>query len=245
MTGDVAYVIRAEGVNFAATLDDTQDLSTIRGAGLALLALSAAVKAGLEEAGAHDIKLVFSGASQAAFGFLVEAGGAETVRLTVLQRLRRLGPRGEPFPHLSFVVDVVEGEDEILAEARNHGRQFREWTVPLPDFTKGAPEFDYFDRMRPATQRVKLPPGKLPGEKIADAIEQRLSPSTAARHEFGRKMRQGFLCHRSWQRCRNRVDVRRQLRGHRIRPADRAATLAALAHGGCLRGRKWFRGHSE
>jgi hypothetical protein len=191
MAGDVAYVIRAEGVNFAATLDDTQDLSTIRGAGLALLALGAAVRAGLEEAGSHDIELVFTGASQAAFRFRAAAGAGETVRLAVLRRLRREGPSGEPFPHLSFVVDVAEGDNEKVAEARNHGRQFQEWTVPLPHFTEGAPEFDYFDRMRPATQRVRLPPGKLPGDRIA-ADGEWLSPSTAARHAFGRKMRQGF-----------------------------------------------------
>jgi len=192
MADQAYYVVRAEGVNFSATLEDTEDLSTTRGAGLALLALGDAVKIGLANSGARNIELLFAGASQAEFWFTALPGQAEQVRQSILAELRHTGPQREPFPHLSFVVDVVQdaGDAEktsAIVEARNRSRQFREWTIPLPEFRPDALQYDKLDRMRPG--RVRPGWGKDP-----------VSDSTAARHEFGRDMRQGFyVSHAGWK----------------------------------------------
>lgn len=185
----VAYIVRAEGVNFAATLDDTQDLSTIRGSSLALLAIGDAVEAALARAGASDPRRIFVGASQAAYGFRAPAGAGETVRNQVAAALAARGPNGEPFDHLSFVVDVVEGNDQEAldrAEAHNRARQFRQWTVPLPSFLPSAAGFDSRDRARPAVEKDREAPGEADGEPIL------VSPSVAARRSYGRRMRQAF-----------------------------------------------------
>lgn len=172
------YVLRAEGVNFTATLYDTHDISTIRGSGLALLELGVAVRAALgERPEIADVEEIYSGASQTAWNFTAPPDGAEVIRQMVAASLLRPGSNGEPFDHLSIVLDVVEGEGaEALeqAEAGNRARQFRQWTVPLPEFTSGAAGYDENDRYRP------VPPGKL----SATSVE--------ARHRFGRQMRGGF-----------------------------------------------------
>ncbi len=184
MTEGTAFILRAEGVNFAATLLDTQDISTIRGAGLALLALGDAVAAVLKhDADVEDIRLIYAGASQAAFSFRAKAASAEAVRDRIAAALASPHRKDQlPLEHLSFVVDVVADDGAAAlahAEARNHARQFRQWTVALPEFSESNARPDTLDRTRPA--RMKHAGDTAP-----------LSISTAARREFGRKMRQKF-----------------------------------------------------
>jgi len=195
------WLARAEGVNFSATVDDTNDLSTIRGGSLALLRLHEAVEGALRRSNVGDARLVFSGASKCAFTFAAEGTEEEVdarVRAAVVayQRDNPGGAGSPPFGQLTLVVDTVPLEGEAVsvalkkAEARNHARQFRSWTltgVPVG----GATRADRFDGVRPATVSVRLPAGKL--LTSADGPEEvALAPTVARRRAFGREARQAF-----------------------------------------------------
>lgn len=149
---------RVEGVNFGATVFDTNDLSTIRGASLALLALPETVSAALPS----DAMLLYAGASQCAH-IVDTALSADALAATVT---KALAAADGPLAHLTTVVDVVaiKGGDEMdalnRAEARNHARQFRQWTLdPLP-FTADAKDVGALEGARPGTVSSILPKGK-------------------------------------------------------------------------------------
>ncbi|MFM2043795.1 MAG: hypothetical protein RLY86_2371 [Pseudomonadota bacterium] len=134
MAEAAGYVLRVEGVNFSSTVTDTQDISVIRGAGLALLHAADRVQAILDaKLGQGVAEQVFAGASQAAFRFRADSETATAV----LHDLRgKLATEGEdprdlagqleahggdptatmregmiPLAHLSFVCDLAhDGE---------------------------------------------------------------------------------------------------------------------------------------
>lgn len=165
------YLLRMEGVNFAATLYDTADLSTIRGSGLALLDAPEQV---IAKSCSTKLERVFSGASQAVFRF--EAADEKQAEQAA-EEVRKALATENPYKYLSFVVDVVPYSDKSAlanAEARNRARQFRQWTLDIPEFSLGATGYDERDMIRPTTK------------------SEVSSPSVASRREFGRKMRQEF-----------------------------------------------------
>lgn len=209
------FLLRMEGVNFDASLYDTNDLSTIRGSSLALLRAGGVALAALQCApGATNVETVFTGASQAAFTFdtaddVVAEPVAAHVR-SVLTSSKAAGAAGGPeaelrdaVAQLSFVVDVVPastagGADALeVAMARNRTRQYREWTLPLPVFDPGAQAPDPFDSTRPATaSERRVPPGKFllpvaPPRGKSDG-ERMYAPSVVARRAYGRTQRQEF-----------------------------------------------------
>lgn len=186
--GSTRWLVRAEGVNFANTLSDTEDLSIIRGASLALLRIDRFVEAAIASIPGATASLLFSGASQclievrlaapeASFGAYLERAVAD-----LLRRLRQAGtkadpahPRAgldEPFEHLSLVVDAephFDADDRapVVArlEARNRSRQQRDWSLPPPGPVSlaDAPDnaCDPFDRVRPAQVSIDLPKDKV------------------------------------------------------------------------------------
>lgn len=205
-----SWVLRAEGVSFGTTIYDTNDLSTTRGASLALLRLKQAVEPVVAVADA-DAKQLFNGASQCAFRFQApDAAAAEGVRQRVVEALRQDHAEAGPFSHLCFVVDCAadEGDPPPLtaikdpaldrATAKVRTRQFRQWTVPAQPFHHDAKDADPLELIRPGTKETYLPPGKVlrPNEDKApaDAKSERriLSQSVAARRAFGRTARQQF-----------------------------------------------------
>ncbi len=202
-----SWICHFEGVNFAATLADTNDLSTMRGASLALLKLDVLAKEALDAAGFKPDQ-VFSGASQCAFRFEA-AGGEEALVKAFDKELKRIAAEAaQPVPlrHLSFVHGIAplagegrEAEERALktARARALARQHRQWTVTPPALT-GATDADPFDRVSPAVEKIKLPKGKsrtlpLNGEdEQRPHDEVRVSTSVAARRKYGRTQRQQF-----------------------------------------------------
>lgn len=181
------WTLRAEGVNFAATVYDTQDLSTIRGAGLALLALADPVRAGLAAADVAAIEEIQAGASSCVFTFdAADEAAAEAAAAGVRRRLAIGQPGEPPFALLSFVVDIAPGKDDRATQigvARNHARQLREFTVDLPDPSHAATRPDKLGGMRAATTTIALP---------GEAEPQPASFSVKARRDFGRQQRQKF-----------------------------------------------------
>lgn len=246
--GRMQFLIRVEGANFASTMLDTQDLSTIRGASLALLAIGEAVKDALgSRPGVSQIAKVFSGASQCAFTFEAPAGGeaeiAAHVRATLAARDK------PPLRHLSFLVDVVTAPNSAggtgaaepspleVATARNRSRQFREWTLPLPAFDEDARAIDPFDHVRPARKPVRLPKGKvkqtLPSSR-GDPFSDRalLSASVAARRDHGREQRQKFYEERMREHFADLGRGQPWRPGQGLRFADSFADIVADEWGG-------------
>lgn len=175
-----AFVLRVEAVNFAATIYDTSDLSTVRGSSLAVLRSGTIIERALSAcAGVSGVAKIFAGASQSAFRFqAVDDRAADRVADAVRRAL--VAPDNVPLDHMCFVVDWVPDSGGAAldnAAARNHSRQFRQWTVALPQFDPEARGYDPLDRMRPAS--VVAPDGKV-------------SPSVAARRQYGRDQRQSF-----------------------------------------------------
>src|SRR5690348_15591354 len=96
------FLLRLEGVNLANYIEDTQDLSTVRGGGLQLL--NASAKAG-EILGTRGRALI-EGASIGLFE-VTATEDAEGVRKEVAEGL------ATALPHATFVVDVVEGDGDF------------------------------------------------------------------------------------------------------------------------------------
>ncbi len=192
-----SFLIRVEGVNFDASIFDTADLSTIRGASLALLRMDAAVEAALRELGLAATK-VFSGASQCAFTF--EGDDPAPVLEAVAARMAQPGPRGEPFPQVTVVADAVavvgSGKDAIKdalarAEARNRTRQFRQWTTTGISPHVAADDADKLDRIRPATESAGRP-GRVLTQPDRMSRPAKLSAAVLHRRAYGRTARQKF-----------------------------------------------------
>lgn len=187
---EVTWVLRIEGVNFATTLFDTQDLSTIRGSGLALLEAGADAQTALAALGPPAPEPIYIGASQAAF--VVRAATPDAALASVRAALAAPGATGAPHPHLMYVADAVRcaaATDPAalmqaleVAEARNKARQFRQFTVAPPDPASPARKPDALDHARQGTTE----------QEFADKVKRPLSASVKARREFGRSARHKF-----------------------------------------------------
>lgn len=217
-----AWVLRVEGVNFGATIDDTNDLSTMRGGSLALLSFHEQVEIALGAlAGVTRAEKVFSGASLCAFRVAgTVADFPEAARQAIAQTFSDpeygWNPGGReqsvPLNYLTVVVDAAETavtsvDDKAIdadidkAEARNHARQFRQWTIaPLPATPAAATaktEADRYEKVRPATAWVRAPKGHFLKSTEEDAVSlesdiYHASASVAARRNYGRNARQKF-----------------------------------------------------
>lgn len=207
-------LVRAEGVNFAATVFDTNDLSTIRGASLALLRMDGLIRSSLEAKFAN-VTEYFAGASQAAYVVTGDQPDlAEQIRQTVNTALRtgkawdgeKAPPIQAVLPHLTIMVDAIpvegaglEAEENALtyAEAANKARQFRSWTVDAQAINPTAEDMDYLDGRRPGVRRIDLPKDKVlvptaTATSMAKSDSVRVSPATERRRAFGRDQRQRF-----------------------------------------------------
>jgi len=150
------WLLRVAGVNFSATMDDTQDLSTRRGASLTLLNGCADVAAWLRDTySPAKVETVFVGASEALF--VLDAGvdartAAESVR-QLLAGKQVHAPNTPPHPTpsestktpvatMTFAVDVERGRDDRALErleAKLKRRQFHAPTLP-PGALQTAPD---------------------------------------------------------------------------------------------------------
>lgn len=212
------FILRVEGVDFASTIDDTQQLSAYRGGSLALLQMADDVEdflikmaevLGIEIDSARDANnepecRIFAGASRSALLFRApDEAAAETVRGKVEEFLKGAKGNKKKAPHafLSYVVDVAAGDDIAaltVAEARNRARQFaRSWALPpFSDKVKHAQTSPDYDRIRPADTEFYPPKGRLliddDDNERRDGAPIDVSASFAARHAYGRTQRQGF-----------------------------------------------------
>ena len=186
--GGATQLLRFEGFNFAATVYDTNDLSTVRGSSLALDEAAATVEAALRATIGPDVEKIFTGASQGAYAF---SGDPQKALAAVRAALTKTS--SPPLQYLTFAVDAVAieaGDDAqalaqalAQAEARNRSAQFRNWTfAKLPDLDPKAEAYDHFDRLRPATQKRG---------------DEWISESGLARYKYGQGNRQAFYAKRA------------------------------------------------
>lgn len=202
------------GVNFDATVLDTQDLSTIRGSGLALLWAPGAVAQHLEHewlprhAPAGKVEVIRRGASEGLL--LVRGVEAETLTAAVRDFLSFGGscpadedttkPIMPPWQHLVFTVGTApcsalerfrfESEQAIAAARAN---QYRSLTMPLPETVdeKGKASLLPCKRQRilPATV---VRPYRGDRDENNQPVEYNLSASLFHRHMYGKAMRRKF-----------------------------------------------------
>ncbi len=190
------YVLRVEGVNHAAVIDDTDDLSTRRGGGLMLLY---AVHQLADQLPHLSLTPVSTGASIGLFTFdAADDDAAEVVAEQVRRHFRDgtleypLNDAASKWGHLplrygTFVVDVETvgdraGDSVELVTAANRWRQWQEPTVSFAGLWEHAIAECWQNCVRPATRGLHLPK-----DSQHDVCE-----SVLKRHEYGRGQRQRF-----------------------------------------------------
>ena len=188
MTAPTHY-LRVEGANLDHFLEDTQDLSTVRGAGLLLIEAVGFVKEilpGLCDAG--NLECLSQGASIGLFA--VSTKDARGLCDNVMARLAE----DTQFKHMTFLVDAtpINATSEAFHDdvhrllAMNRTRQLGTPSLVLPPWNEDpriVPD-EVFDRMQPATEETYVPndDGDEP-KKVC------ISPSTLARRDHGRDQR--------------------------------------------------------
>lgn len=170
-----------EGVNLAHFIEDTNDLSTIRGGGLLLLQSVEEVK---KKFFSGQDETISTGASSGLFRFTSDDDG-ENKRQEVDAFLNA----SECYCHATFVADVEPLKDEAdfnrareAVLAKNRWRQMQMPSMAIPKNTATSP--CEIDAVRP---RGKSDKGK----------ENKHSPSVTARRDFGKEQKAGDF-YKNW-----------------------------------------------
>jgi len=184
------HFLRIEGVNFKAFLEDTLDLSIIRGGGLLLLKASEIAK---EVISKYDptVQEVNLGASVGIFSFEANGQTAEEIRAKVEERLAG----DDQVKHATFVVDTEPAGGGFASTrsrliAKNRWRQMQSLSVVYPglqDGLRGGERVCEADHVRPAAVLIE----HWDVEK-KQARSEALSESAFVRHDYGRKQRTEF-----------------------------------------------------
>lgn len=195
----MSLLIRIEGCDFASTILDTDDLSTIRGASLAYLWLPNQWPAALDALGKGPVRTVVVGASDGIYRLSQQNGvtAAEVeAALSDMLATPSLAERALSglVPHLSFTWAVVEESDDYEKDLRRlfaacGVRQLQRLSLDVPAKPKvgnGAGREVLrpcpVDRRRPVGDKAYDMPG---GPKY-------VSDSVRLRRDFGRRARWGF-----------------------------------------------------
>jgi hypothetical protein len=180
------HYLRLEGVNLTNILDDTQDLSTIRGSSLMLLRVVDSVDEWLAtQPGVKDCEAVTTGASIGIWRFNI--AGEPTALLKDLRKELLSEFCSVPTQHATFVIDAVAETDDGYAVARealiarNRWQQMQTSSVVYPALQMGTGVCE-LDLKRPAMAEEKWIKGKL----------RRVSASVWDRRAFGIEAKQEF-----------------------------------------------------
>lgn len=173
------YYLRMEGGNLANVIEDTQDLSTIRGGGL--LMLHAVQKAKEWMPDLHEIS---TGASAGLFSF-TEASSLEAEK--VCNALEKKFKEDASYKHFTFVIDVVEKTLDFTADrekllALNRYRQMQSPSIAFPAMDSRCKLPCITDLVRPQSTN----------EKHCVKNDQRVSESVYQRRKYGKDEKQKF-----------------------------------------------------
>ncbi len=189
-----ACILWVEGVDFDETLFDTNDLSTVRGASLTLLAMPERIIALLRgEVGDDGVALVFSGASQAAFQLAGEEHVLRDAVTRVMATMRDDGrdpaqvqrdaknaarmpgqlPATAPFAHLRFIWGLAPMAGEADSERAIQSAHAAARLMQLQDGASGgllsgyARDVCQIDRHRPADASIWVKRDAAPADYAA------------------------------------------------------------------------------
>ncbi len=197
----------AVGVNMTATIEDTQDLSTVRGAGLALLRMpdqiTAALTASPAPAGVSNPKMIYTGASEGLWRFTASDADARKLPGLLRKSLADKGSAlGRALRHMRVLLTVAPcagaedaGGQKALAAARFD--QYRTVTVPAPEGP--AAERCGIDHVRPGDATIRTRPGQIGPHSTHEADDKDTKGQTAAvssavkdRRAYGRAEKHAF-----------------------------------------------------
>ncbi len=180
-----SYYLRIEAVNLANFIEDTEQLSIIRGGGLLLL--RAMEKLGNEFARKEELEEISTGASSGLFTFSVET--PEDACL-LCREVEQFFHDREEYQYATFVVDFEPRQENGFRQslerviARNRWRQYRQPTLITPDWNTdpGIHESDFSDRLRPAPHTVTV-------RRDQGIVDKNVSPDAKIRHNYGRRQK--------------------------------------------------------
>lgn len=179
------YYLRIEAVNLANFIEDTEQLSIIRGGGLLLLRAMHEIEDKFERK--DELDAISTGASSGLFSFAAES----------LEDACSLRDQAEQFFHVhevykyaTFVVDCepsLENDFRKCLEkvmARNRWRQYQQPTLITPAWNKDSTihESEFSDRLRPAAANVTV-------KDDTGVVQKRVSPDSEIRHNYGRQQK--------------------------------------------------------
>lgn len=167
------YFLRMEAVNISAVIQDTTDLSTIRGGGLMLLHA-----VNMIDQEFTSLQAISTGASSGLFSF--EANDEEAAKILKKDIVTFL-IHDDLFKYATFTVDITPSDGDFTESKErvmtmNRFRQFRQPTLVWPSPSTSTIGPCNIDGVRPA---IKTGP-------------EAMSASVAARREYGREQKQTF-----------------------------------------------------
>ena len=183
------FYLRVEGVNLGNFVFDTNDLSTIRGGGLALLkATDVALKA-LTSASAQSVNAISTGASSGLFSFVADSEATAKQHVAAV----RQALSNDLYRHATFVVDYLPASDNFRTDcekliALNRTRQMSSPSFAMIEKCGEVPCF--YDHTRPAS-----PPSLDAAQFSANGETVSVSASVAARRSYGRDQKQKLYAH--------------------------------------------------
>lgn len=186
--------VRCEAVNLGASVYDTEDLSTIRGAGLAILNLSDRLRDICTGLGGTDPKEITSGASQAVIRVTLpdDRDELERFRTDVEEELRR----GSQLQFATVLVAVSSADfgvarEELVASIR--ARQMRSARLSHAGITATVTSREESGTaMRSWCAIDMVRPAKVTPQKIRNDEKRFLSTSVDARRRHGFEAKQAF-----------------------------------------------------
>ena len=173
------YYLRMEGVNLANVIEDTQDLSTIRGGSLLLLDAVKEVKKQMPE-----LYEISTGASAGLFSFTADTSKqAENLRDSLQNHFRN----DDRYKHFTFVIDLTEKTSDFAVDrekllALNRYRQMQSPSLAMPAMDKRC--------MLPCTTDLVRPQSTVEWHYGKDS--QRISESVKQRRQYGKDKKQAF-----------------------------------------------------
>ena len=213
---DMAVLLWLEGVDFDATLEDTNHLSVLRGGSLTLLAAASEAEWYLSHEKLVKVQRVFDGASLALFRLDCDEPAGEKLAESLLDYLHHTGESPEgirrharrardpaqllpPFAHMRFVAGVAEDSADAsgphLAQARARLMQMQ-GRAPRRASKPGMQNCA-FSGHKVGDTTLSLRPDHaekygVSGRRDGDSVEVSVSRAAAARWYYGRAQRQMF-----------------------------------------------------
>lgn len=189
----MSFYLRLEGVNLYSSLQDTDDLSVIRGSSLLLLWTPREVEELLTKEYPGKFEPIITGASAGLF-YCADDQGLKPE--DVVSKVKESLAKDENRQHLTFIVDWTTETENFQADraklvSKIRWQQMRSMRLKYPSLEESAVG-DHLvcglDGVRPAAEQVD----HWDSERRKPVTEVR-SASAHARHEFGRKQKTEFF----------------------------------------------------